>query len=83
MSRDRACLLQPINQFYRAVMLNKEPGGDFSNRRLYTLGKAVYRKQELVLLCLNTVFFRSHITEVKESPDLSLKLSQFPILIGR
>ncbi len=75
MSRHRTCLLQPIYKFYRAVMLNKKPGGDFSNRRFYTLGKAVYGKQELVLLCLNTVFLRSHITEVKKSPDLSSKLS--------
>jgi len=55
-------------------MLNKQPGGDFSNRRFYTRWKALYREQELVLLRLNTVFFRSYITEVKESPDLSSKL---------
>ena len=45
MSRNRACVLQPIDQFYGTVMLNKQPGGDLSNSRLYVLRKAMYRKQ--------------------------------------
>ncbi len=38
-------------------------------------------KQQLMLLCLKSMFFGCHFAEVKKLSDLSSKLGQIPIFV--
>ena len=83
MPRDRPRLLQSVDQFHRAVMLNEEPRGDFPDGRLSRPREGLGRQAELVLLGLDAVFFRGGLAEMKELPDLPAKFGQIAIAIQR
>ena len=42
----------------------------------------MYRKQQLVLLRLNSVFFRNRLAEMKESANLPSELGQITVLVA-
>ena len=44
-------------------------------------GQALHGKQQLMLLRFDSMFFRSRLAEMKESPDLPAELRQIAILI--
>ena len=69
MSRYRACLLQAVYQFHRAVMLNEQSRGEFPDRRFGVVRKTMYRKQQLMLPGLKAMLFRRGFAEMKEVPD--------------
>ena len=75
-------LLQPVDQFDRAVMLDEQPGGNLPNGRLDAFGKAVHRQQQLMLLRLDAVFFGGGLAEVEKAPDLPAELGQIAVLIA-
>src|ERR1700726_3884894 len=57
-SRDCAGHFKAVYQFDGAVMLDEKPGGNLSNGGLYVLGKALYGKQQLMLLRLDSMLLR-------------------------
>jgi hypothetical protein len=71
---DGAGLLQPVYQLYGAVVVNEQSRGNLSNRRFDVFRQAMHRKQQLMLLRLNAVFFRGHFAEMKKPPDLPPEL---------
>ena len=81
-SRDCARDLKTVHQFDGAVMLDEESCGNFPNRGLYALGKALDGKQQLMLLRLDVILLCRGFTEMKELPDLPPELSQIAVLIG-
>ena len=83
MSRDGAGLLQPVDQFDGAVMLNEQTRGDLADGRLYVLGKAMHGQQQLMLLRFDAVFFRGGFAEMEELPDLPPELGQIAVLLSR
>ena|SRR5437763_1557143 len=80
---DHAGALEPVYQLHSAVMLQEHPRCDLANRRLGALGKAVHRKQKLMLLRLDPVFFRRGFAEMEKSAYLPAKFSEVAILRER
>jgi len=82
MTRDGAGVLESVDQFDGAVVLDEEARGDFANGRFYVFGEAVDSEEELVLLWLDSVFFRGGLTEVEETPDLAAELGELAVLVA-
>ncbi len=79
---DGAGVLQAVDQFDGAVMLNVEARGDLANSGLDVLRKPMYRQQELMLLRLDAVFLGGGFAEVEKSPDLPAELGEFAVLFA-
>jgi hypothetical protein len=65
------------------AMLNEQSRGEFADRRFGAFRKAMYRKQQLMLLRLEAMLFRRGFAEMKELADLPAELGQVPVLPGR
>jgi hypothetical protein len=76
-------VLQPVYEFYGAVMLDEHSRRNLSNRWVCSLGKAMHREQKLVLLGLDAMFLRLQFAEMNEASDLSAELRQITIFIDR
>ena len=81
-SRDRAGSLETVYQFDRAVVLDKQPGGDLPDGGFHTLGQALHGEQQLMLMRLDVMLLRGSFAEMKELPDLPPELGQIAVLIG-
>jgi len=72
--------LQPVREFYGAVVVNLEPFGERSHRRLAFGGQALDCQQRLVLMRLDSCFTRSAFAEVQKPPNLVPKVGEGTIL---
>ena len=83
LTRDRALVFQPVDEFHGAVMLNEQSRGDLPNCWLGVFGKTMYRQQQLMLLGLDSMFLSSCLAEMQEASNLPPELGEVPVLLNR
>lgn len=79
MPLDRAGALHPVHQFDRAVMLDEEPGRDFTDGRLDAFRQTVDGQHQLMLLRLDPVLFGRGFAEMQETSNLAPEFRQVAV----
>src|SRR5690349_18382200 len=82
MALDGARLLQPVDQFDGAVVLDKQSARDLASGRIHSVRQPLNGEQQLVLLRLDSVLGCGGFAEVKEAANLAAEFRQIAILLG-